>query len=80
MAFVELASRWPDVERVATTAAVLTLEETGAVAARPELERVVVRFPSSATAWGALGPAAAATGDRVAAREALTRAVSLDGA
>lgn len=80
VAFVELASRWPDVERVATTAAVLTLEETGAVAARPELERVVVRFPSSATAWGALGQAAAATGDRVAAREALTRAVSLDGA
>lgn len=77
-AFRQLAARWPEIERVVTTAAVLTLEVDGAADARPLLERAVARYPSSATAWAGLGQAALALGDRPVAREALTRAVACD--
>ena len=77
-AFVALSTRWPDVERLATTAAVLSAEVEGPTRAMPRLRETVARFPSSATAWAALGNASAAAGDLSAAHESLSRAVACD--
>ncbi|MCU0623210.1 MAG: hypothetical protein MUF53_05015 [Gemmatimonadaceae bacterium] len=79
-AFAALATRWPAVERFATTAAVLSAEVDGPARAMPRLRETVQRFPASATAWAALGNAAAAVGDLFGARDALTRAVACDAA